>query len=182
MSRSTVTRDFIAFVLFLDGRIVMAGEICSATYKGDRQKFRVEKIGGDFGDREIKEKVSIKEDSTISDIHSKLTKLQLTEPQEQMDVIASTGLPKNERTSLNSFVLVPDSSKFMYYISQMDTVIDFEREKPSNQRKLSPTKVRENVISYQSIGGFSMQMEAIRETIELPLKHPNIFLECGWYF
>lgn len=42
-----------------------------------------------------------------------------------------------------------------------------------------PAKSKRSKVTYSMIGGLSSQLDVIRETIELPLKHPEVFSNYG---
>ena len=107
--------------------------------------------------------------------------MQILEGEERRDVTVDSFQSKNDRDKSDTTVPIPASDKFMYYVSQMDTSIVFENSRALTDHRPASAHEEKCGITYASIGGFSAQMEAIRETIELPLKYPNLFRECGWY-
>ena len=154
------------------------GDIFSVMYWGKHRKFKIIKLSGDFGDLDLNGKDCKENRLEISKINYELEKLQLIEQQEENNSIAS--VVSNKRAK-DAIIPASSSDKFLYYISQMDTVIVFEQAGKSDKTLPTNEGDRDSKVTYNSIGGFSAQMEAIRETIELPLKHPRLFRECGLY-
>ena len=74
-------------------------------------------------------------------------------------------------TTLPFFVEQTTPGGIVQITSHTDVVV---KEKPSEVEKLSISSV-----SYEDIGGLGDQIERIREMIELPLKHPELFEKLG---
>jgi transitional endoplasmic reticulum ATPase len=50
---------------------------------------------------------------------------------------------------------------------------------PSTVIRVEGAGARESAVTYEDIGGLSRQVRRVREMIELPLKHPEVFLHLG---
>ena len=131
---------------------------------------------------DLNEDIHKENELTISNIDARFGKMGLTEEHERENWTASSALLSNDGNISETIIPIPSFDKFVYYISQMDTGVIFKKGRTSNEGHPVDKSETENLVTYESIGGFSAQMEIIRETIELPLKHPNLFRECGWYF
>ncbi|MBN3302170.1 SPAT5 protein, partial [Amia calva] len=69
---------------------------------------------------------------------------------------------------------VKSNSDTFYYISLLTKIKFIEKNAGKREALESSPKV-----TYSMIGGLSNQLSAIRETIELPLKHPELFKSYG---
>ena len=69
-------------------------------------------------------------------------------------------------------------NKFTYYLSDSDTSIQIIDD---TEKKLTSSVLGHisDKITYDSIGGLRSQLELIRETIEFPLRFPDLFRSCG---
>ena len=157
---------------FLDGRHLQAGEYCSIRYLGTDSKFKVIKISGDFGATEP-------DVTSIIDVKLKDLKISAQESQDQgksHSVYGNADLnaTKNELKGLKS-----PNANFVYYVSETETVANIVADDTDNETKLNSTVNTENLVTFESIGGFSSQLEAIKETIALPLQYPDLFRSCG---
>ena len=115
----------------------------------------------------------------LSKINAKFKKMQLIEEQKGENFAVSSFLDDEDWS--DTIIPIPALDKFVYYISDVDTGIIIEKDRSLNESLPGGDNEKDSAITYDSIGGFSAQMEAIRETIELPLKHPSLFRECGLY-
>lgn len=153
----------------------MAGEVCSIIYQGKERKFLILNISGDFGDNGLTNHDFKKEETDDSNIHLKLENLLLEHHNRADSIVTSRSSHVDDRTPIHV------SHKFVYYICQLETVMNFGQTDGSTEKRPTYTGGQDKKITYQSIGGFSAQMEAVKETIELPLMFPNLFRECGVY-
>lgn len=64
-----------------------------------------------------------------------------------------------------------------FYCLSCSTKVRF-KEQPQQQEGCNG-ETRESKVLYSKIGGLSSQLDIIRETIELPLKHPELFSNYG---
>lgn len=64
-----------------------------------------------------------------------------------------------------------------FYCLSCSTKVCFNE--PSQQREEPNRESRGSEVMYSMIGGLSRQLDVIRETIELPLKHPELFSNYG---
>ena len=136
-------------------------------------------MSGDFGDLEQCQDVSNKH--SLVQASKMFEQMQILEGEEGRKLKLDSFHSKNVRDQSDITIPIPASDKFMYYISQMDTTIVFEKSSAVTDDLPASAREKDCGITYASIGGFSAQLEAIRETIELPLKYPDLFRECGWY-
>lgn len=65
-----------------------------------------------------------------------------------------------------------------FYCLSCSTKVCF-KEPPPQQRERPDGESRGSKVTYSSIGGLNSQLDVIRETIELPLKHPELFSNYG---
>lgn len=65
-----------------------------------------------------------------------------------------------------------------FYCLSCSTKVSF-KEPPRQQREGPDGENRGSKVTYSMIGGLSSQLDVIRETIELPLKHPELFSKYG---
>lgn len=65
-----------------------------------------------------------------------------------------------------------------FYCLSDSTKVSF-KEPPLQQREEPDGESRGSKVMYSMIGGLSSQLDAIRETIELPLRHPELFSKYG---
>lgn len=64
-----------------------------------------------------------------------------------------------------------------FYCLSCSTKVRFKEQPP--QREEPDGEGRGSKVMYSMIGGLSSQLDVIRETIELPLKHPELFSNYG---
>lgn len=67
-------------------------------------------------------------------------------------------------------------SRDTFYCLSSSTKVSFE-ERP--RREEPNAEIKGSKVTYSMIGGLSSQLDVIRETIELPLKHPELFSNYG---
>ncbi len=58
-----------------------------------------------------------------------------------------------------------------------ETQVEVTQKKRNNFK--SPSKVKNSGVAYEDIGGLSEELEQVREMIELPMRHPEIFQRLG---
>ena len=68
-----------------------------------------------------------------------------------------------------------DSQSLFYYISPEETHLTIH----ARGTRQSEHSVLKNKVTYKSIGGLHKQVALVREMIELPLKHPEMFTNYG---
>ena len=68
-----------------------------------------------------------------------------------------------------------DSQTVFYYISPEETRLTIHAH-GAHQRERS---ISRGTVTYESIGGLQKQVALVREMIELPLKHPEMFTNYG---
>ncbi|XP_071391403.1 ATPase family gene 2 protein homolog A [Centroberyx affinis] len=66
-----------------------------------------------------------------------------------------------------------------FYCLCCSTKVSFRDRKRGGQEEPEDAKARRSKVTYSMIGGLSSQLDVIRETIELPLKHPELFSNYG---
>ena len=156
---------------------------------GKQNIFEVIKIAGDFG-----EQILSKTENTTSDavmpLRSKFEELDISQNKEVDDSDLVLLSENNANTSENwksysandikTDAILLDS-KLIYYVSQDETAIKLMSEEDLNDdtKNASISAPKEDKVSYESIGGLSAQLNAVRETIEMPLRFPDLFTACG---
>ncbi len=101
-----------------------------------------------------------------------MQKALIRRPVIEGDSISVPGLTLAGHTGLLFKVIKTIPSKIPVEIGDM-TQVEI-REEPASEVLEEVTKV-----SYEDIGGLSAQLGKIREIIELPLKHPELFERLG---
>eukprot|EP00112_Aurelia_sp_Birch-Aquarium-sp1_P009738 Seg2116.6 transcript_id=Seg2116.6/GoldUCD/mRNA.D3Y31 product="Spermatogenesis-associated protein 5" protein_id=Seg2116.6/GoldUCD/D3Y31 len=169
------------FISCLDGRHLQAGEYCSIRYLGTDYKFKVIKISGDFGDHDILQSAGTTEADVIANIDMKLRDMAISAEGNQIEGDSHLSQKKADYNTKKKELkgLKSSSAKFVYYVSETETIANIVIDEGSNETRSSSTVDTENLVTYKSIGGFSSQLEAIKETIELPLRYPDLFRSCG---
>uniref|UniRef100_A0A674BBH4 AFG2 AAA ATPase homolog A n=1 Tax=Salmo trutta TaxID=8032 RepID=A0A674BBH4_SALTR len=67
-----------------------------------------------------------------------------------------------------------------FYCFSFSTKVKFrDRYKETQEEQMEDTVAQRSKVTYSMIGGLSSQLNVIRETIELPLKHPELFSNYG---
>eukprot|EP00795_Rhopilema_esculentum_P000631 gene631-10331_t len=169
-------QDF--FVSTFDGRIVAPGEFCTIKYLGSERKFKITKISGDFGNCEVSESP---QENSKSDIENEMSRLKISTNSDRgnISLLVSNKLEyKDNFTDLAYQIPLPSLNKFAYSIHHKETAVNVIIC-PYDEPVQTPDVKDSDVVTYDSIGGFQAEIEAIRETIELPLKYPELFRTCG---
>ncbi|KAK1903622.1 ATPase family protein 2 like [Dissostichus eleginoides] len=192
------TEEFKSFLLrSLVGNILLPGNVVPLTYFGRSCNLRVETVRGEDGvslhrpsppsgpppDTEESSVMDSVLDSTSADLSLQLSLLTV-------DDNGSDGAPSSNGESEGSYSLessqqadsVPTAppggaqSSDTFYCLSCSTKVSFRdragQEDPDAEAQRSKVK-------YCMIGGLSSQLDVIRETIELPLKHPELFSKYG---
>lgn len=140
-----------------DGRVLLAGGSVCVSYFGRRCVIGVDWIRGVDGETQS---------SVVLDLSSQL---------EQLSIQQNTSHDLSPLTPDPSFPVsrVCRSSTDTFYSVCSSTVLSLsdpnERDEEDQGSK----------VTYSMIGGLSRQLKVIRETIELPLKHPELFKNYG---
>uniref|UniRef100_A0A7N8XQW4 vesicle-fusing ATPase n=1 Tax=Mastacembelus armatus TaxID=205130 RepID=A0A7N8XQW4_9TELE len=172
------------------GNIVLPGNVLSLTYFGRSCSLRVESVRGEDGvtvqrpglgpDTEETPVVNSVLDSTSADVSLQFSLLTVDES----NTDTTPGTPGDLENSLNTEQTgkIPTAppggaqSTDTFYCLSCSTKISFRdgagQDDPDAEAKRSK-------VTYSMIGGLSSQLDAIRETIELPLKHPELFSNYG---
>lgn len=152
------TEEFRSDLLgMLDGRVLLAGGSVCVSYFGRRCVIGVDWIRGVDGETQS---------SVVLDLSSQL---------EQLSIQQNTSHDLSPLTPDPSFPVsrVCRSSTDTFYSVCSSTVLSLsdpnERDEEDQGSK----------VTYSMIGGLSRQLKVIRETIELPLKHPELFKNYG---
>ncbi|KAM4621933.1 ATPase family gene 2 protein homolog A [Polymixia lowei] len=66
-----------------------------------------------------------------------------------------------------------------FYCFSCSTKVSFRDKQRGGQEEAEHTEATRSKVTYSMIGGLSSQLDVIRETIELPLKHPELFSNYG---
>lgn len=67
-----------------------------------------------------------------------------------------------------------------FYCLSFSTKVKFrDRYKETQEEQMEDTVAQRSKVTFSMIGGLSSQLNVIRETIELPLKHPELFSNYG---
>ncbi|CAB1325550.1 unnamed protein product [Coregonus sp. 'balchen'] len=67
-----------------------------------------------------------------------------------------------------------------FYCLSFSTKVKFrDRHKEAQEKQMEDKAAQRSKVTYSMIGGLSSQLNVIRETIELPLKHPELFSNYG---
>ncbi|KAG1934617.1 ATPase family protein 2 homolog [Pimephales promelas] len=151
------TEEFRSDLLgMLDGRVLLAGGSVSVCYFGRRCVIGVDWIRGVDGETQS---------SVVLDLSSQLERLSVQQSTSH-DLSPPTPQPDGPvcacRSPTDTFYSVC-SSTALSLSDPNERVEDDEGSK----------------VTYSMIGGLSGQLKVIRETIELPLKHPQLFKNYG---
>ncbi len=95
----------------------------------------------------------------------------LRRPIVEGDVISVQGLALTGKGNVSFKVAKVGPGKGIFYISD-DTAIEM-REEPISSEEMGEK------ITYEDIGGLGEELKKVREMIELPLKHPELFERLG---
>lgn len=136
-----------------DGRVLLAGGCVSLSYFGRQCVLGVDWIRGVDGETQA---------SVVLDLSSQLERLSIQQNTSH-DLSPLTPQP----------VCVCRSSTDTFYSVCSSTVLSLS---DPNERVEDDEGSK---VTYSMIGGLSGQLKVIRETIELPLKHPELFKNYG---
>ncbi|XP_064830018.1 ATPase family gene 2 protein homolog A [Oncorhynchus masou masou] len=88
-----------------------------------------------------------------------------------------------EQTNTDKHLTTPPGgalSTDTFYCLSFSTKVKFrDRYKEAQEEQMEDTAAQRSKVTYSMIGGLSSQLNVIRETIELPLKHPELFSNYG---
>ncbi|XP_056095950.1 ribosome biogenesis protein SPATA5 [Rhinichthys klamathensis goyatoka] len=151
------TEEFRSDLLrMLDGRVLLAGGSVSVCYFGRRCVIGVDWIRGVDGETQS---------SVVLDLSSQLERLSI---QQNASHDLSPLTPQPDRP-----VCVCRSSTDTFYSVCSSTALSLS---DPNERVEDDEGSK---VTYSMIGGLGGQLKVIRETIELPLKHPQLFKNYG---
>ncbi|KAK7140851.1 hypothetical protein R3I93_015097 [Phoxinus phoxinus] len=142
----------------LDGRVLLAGGSVSLSYFGRQCVIGVDRIRGVDGGTQT---------SVVLDLSSQLDQLSI---QQNTSRDLSPLTPQPDPASP---VCVCRSSTDTFYSVCSSTVLSLS---DPNERVEDDQGSK---VTYSMIGGLGGQLKVIRETIELPLKHPELFKNYG---
>ncbi|KAJ8015516.1 hypothetical protein DPEC_G00026940 [Dallia pectoralis] len=86
-----------------------------------------------------------------------------------------------EKTNTDQQLITPPAgalSNDTFYCISTSTTVKFKDRLKEGQQE-DETAAQRSKVTYSMIGGLSSQLQVIRETIELPLKHPELFSNYG---
>lgn len=144
-----------------DGRVLLAGGSVSVSYFGRQCVLGVDWIRGVDGETQT---------SVVLDLSSQLERLSI---QQNTSHDLSPLTPQPDPSFPVSPVCVCRSSTDTFYSVCSSTVLSLS---DPNERVADDEGSK---VTYSMIGGLSGQLKVIRETIELPLKHPELFKNYG---
>ncbi|XP_073778511.1 ATPase family gene 2 protein homolog A isoform X1 [Danio rerio] len=165
------TEDFRSYLLrMLEGRVLLPGGCVSVSYFGRLCELRVDSVQGVDGETQCSDGVARDLSSQLQQLsisttqHDDLSPLTPSTPGDLSDSsFTSAGSPSaGGRSAAGSFYSVCSSTNLS--LSEVDL-----RDEQDQGSK----------VTYSMIGGLRGQLEVIRETIELPLKHPELFKSYG---
>ncbi|XP_062331947.1 ATPase family gene 2 protein homolog A [Osmerus eperlanus] len=87
---------------------------------------------------------------------------------EETDTVKSPTVPSGGALCTDTFYCISASTK-----------IRLRDRQAGSQRGRDETQAERSKVTFSMIGGLSSQLDVIRETIELPLKHPELFSNYG---
>ncbi|XP_036072110.1 ATPase family protein 2 homolog isoform X2 [Oryzias melastigma] len=198
------SEDFRNFFLgSCAGSIVLPGKVLSLSYFGRSYNLRVETIKGEDGftlqrshpssGMSPETDQSSLMESSSADLSLQLSRLNIGIPDTPGESTQDASTPRRPTplpliTSPPPFSplqqageaspaphVVFQNSDTFYCLSSCTKVSYSSRTQPMGP----DTEVHRSKIMYSNIGGLSSQLDAIRETIELPLKHPELFSNYG---
>uniref|UniRef100_A0A8C5N497 AAA+ ATPase domain-containing protein n=1 Tax=Gouania willdenowi TaxID=441366 RepID=A0A8C5N497_GOUWI len=148
-----------AFHLVPVGNVILPGNLISLSYFGRGCSLMVETIRGEDGVTVHRSTSSHPDTDVSSVLDSTPADLSL-----QLSMLRSTAPPAGAQRH-HTFYCLSTSTKvcFTSRTKQVDPNAEDQRSK----------------VTYSMIGGLSGQLDVIRETIELPLKHPELFSTYG---
>ena len=168
-------------IVRIEGKGISVGKLLPL-YPNDEGKgiIRIDGVGRNNAGASIGEKVMIKKIKTIEAKYVHLTPLDRSPP---IDVNYPKDVLENVPIMRNSIVIVPYFGGALQFqvtkIDPQDAVLSVK----STQFDISEHhEIRESglpTVSYEDIGGLQDEIKKVREMIELPLKHPEIFEKLG---
>ncbi|RVE67638.1 hypothetical protein OJAV_G00105160 [Oryzias javanicus] len=196
------TEDFRNFFLrSCAGSIVLPGKVLSLSYFGRSYSVRVETIKGEDavtlqrphlspGMGPETDESSLMESSS-ADLSLQLSRLNIGILEASGEPSQGTSTPCRPTPLCPPFSPLPSpqqaegaspapcavfqNSDTFYCLSSCTKVSYSSRTEPMGP----DPEVQSSKITYSNIGGLSSQLDTIRETIELPLKHPELFSNYG---
>uniref|UniRef100_A0A4W5J7B7 AFG2 AAA ATPase homolog A n=1 Tax=Hucho hucho TaxID=62062 RepID=A0A4W5J7B7_9TELE len=108
-----------------------------------------------------------------------------TEPKEgslSLEMEDRSALSPEQTNTDKQFTTPPGGalSTDTFYCLSFSTKVKFrDRYKEAQEEQMEDTAAQRSKVTYSMIGGLSSQLNVIRETIELPLKHPELFSNYG---
>ncbi|XP_048045228.1 ATPase family protein 2 homolog isoform X2 [Megalobrama amblycephala] len=182
------TEEFRNYLLrTLDSRVLLPGGRVSVSYFGRNCVIGVDSVRGVDG--ETQTSVS---DGAALDLSSQLEQLSIqhSTPNRSHDPSPLTSQPPSTPCKLSNPVLSPSDPSFTdsplrlsppagrtstdtFYTVCSSTTLSISE--PAEQDEGD----ERSKVTYSMIGGLSGQLQVIRETIELPLKHPELFKNYG---
>uniref|UniRef100_A0A665VUP3 Spermatogenesis associated 5 n=1 Tax=Echeneis naucrates TaxID=173247 RepID=A0A665VUP3_ECHNA len=168
------------------GNIVLPGNVLSLSYFGRSCGLRVEAIRGEDGvtlqraapppglgpDTEESSVINSVLDTTSADLSLQLSMLTVDDDADKAQSTPGELGPAASTPSPSGGVLSTDT----FYCLSCSTKVSF-RERARQQDP--DAEAKRSKVTYSMIGGLSKQLDVIRETIELPLKHPELFSNYG---
>uniref|UniRef100_A0A3B5AB42 Spermatogenesis associated 5 n=1 Tax=Stegastes partitus TaxID=144197 RepID=A0A3B5AB42_9TELE len=177
----------VSFYLVPVGNIILPGNVLSLSYFGRSCSLRVETIRGEDGvtlqrpapppgmgpDTEESSVMNSVLDSTAADLSLQLSMLTVDDTS---DVAPSTPGDLEQAEKVSTAPSAGALSTDTFYCLSCSTKVSFKsragQPDPDADNKRSK-------VTYSMIGGLSSQLDVIRETIELPLKRPELFSNFG---
>lgn len=165
-----------------DGRVLLPGGRVSLSYFGRHCVIAVDWVRGVDGETQ----------TSVSDLSSHLERLSIqhSTPNRSQDASPLTPRPPSTPCNPSDLVLSPSDPSFCdsplrlsppagrsstdtFYAVCSSTTLSISD--PAEQDEGD----ERSKVTYSMIGGLSGQLQVIRETIELPLKHPELFKNYG---
>uniref|UniRef100_A0A3Q3E7S2 vesicle-fusing ATPase n=1 Tax=Labrus bergylta TaxID=56723 RepID=A0A3Q3E7S2_9LABR len=199
------TEEFKNFFLrTLVGKIILPGNVISLTYFGRSCSLRVEAVRGEDGatlhrpapppgpgpDTEESSVMNSVLDSSSADLSLQLTTQlpclssppALCTPSSYISQNPPSGESVNLENSVSSEKIptAPPGGALKtdtFYCLSCSTKVSL-RDRAGKEEE-PDAEAKRSKVTYSMIGGLSSQLDVIRETIELPLKHPELFSNYG---
>uniref|UniRef100_A0AAX7TK93 AAA+ ATPase domain-containing protein n=1 Tax=Astatotilapia calliptera TaxID=8154 RepID=A0AAX7TK93_ASTCA len=191
--------NYYVFVSLISaGNIVLPGNVVSLSYFGRSCSLRVETIKGEdgvtlqrpaplLGASPETEESSVMNDSTSAELSLQLSMLSVddnhdatTDTPRELGPAASTPCRQAQPLSLSSQPVAPSHNSLNPSAGLVDTAVSPEIRFKSRVGQTDPdAEAKGSKVTYSMIGGLSSQLDVIKETIELPLKHPELFSKYG---
>uniref|UniRef100_A0A667XQD4 non-chaperonin molecular chaperone ATPase n=1 Tax=Myripristis murdjan TaxID=586833 RepID=A0A667XQD4_9TELE len=175
LSYDTVeTEEFKNFLLrSLDGNVVLPGNVLSLTYFGRACSLRVEAVRGEDGVTLQRSAPPAGPDPDPEE--SSLTSSALGSTSADLSLQLSLLTPERLPTAPPAGALSTDT----FYCLSCSTRVTFTDRQRAGREDPEEAEARRSKVTYSMIGGLGSQLDVIRETIELPLKHPELFSSYG---